>query len=164
MPDSKTNPDSSRNRGPIASRSSRNEPHQKTKARSALSIEKQLRAPRRITTNGTMETEASSWINSASASGKNALQTIEASMGTMGRETWKLFRYLPGHGALLGGALGLGAARLVGVAELATAVFSAYVSYRVFAYGESLTEAFENAIKFEGGTLEKKELERPILS
>jgi len=162
MPVSKTNPDSSRDRGHVARRSSKNEAHQNTKAQSALSIERRLRPARRIKTNGIMKTETSSWIDSVSASGKDALQTVEAGMGTIGEETRKLFHHLPGHATLLGGALGLGAATLVGVAELATAVFSAYVSYRVFAYGESLTEAFENAIKFEGGKLSKKQIEKRI--
>ena len=49
-----------------------------------------------------------------------------------------------------------------GVGELVAECFTAYVSYRYFAYGESLSEAIENAIKFESGKLSKKDLDRPI--
>ena len=73
-----------------------------------------------------------------------------------------LFTSSPGHGTIPGFAMGLGAAMLVGVAELATACFTAYISYRMFAYGESLSEAIENAIKFESGKLDKKEINKPI--
>ena len=83
-------------------------------------------------------------------------------MGTIGRETWNCFHDLPGHGTIVGGAVGLGAAMLVGVAELATACFTAYVSYRIFAYGESLSEAVEKAIKFEEGKLERKERDKRV--
>jgi len=63
---------------------------------------------------------------------------------------------------MLGGAVGLGAATVLGVAELALAGLSAYVMYRMFAYGESLTVALEKSIKFEKGELPMKEIEKPI--
>jgi hypothetical protein len=56
----------------------------------------------------------------------------------------------------------LDVATLLGVGELAVGCFTAYVSYRYFAYGESLSEAIENAIKFESGKLRKKDLDRPL--
>ena len=71
-----------------------------------------------------------------------------------------MFHVLPGQGTIPGFALGLGAAMLVGVGELAAGCFTAYVSYRYFAYGESLSEAIENAIKFESGKLDKEELNK----
>ena len=46
---------------------------------------------------------------------------------------------LPGPRDDSGFAMGLGAAMLVGVAELAAGCFTAYVSYRMFAYGESMS-------------------------
>ena len=113
-------------------------------------------------TSNTMEAETASWTDSAAESGKVALKAMEEGWGAIGRGTWQFFHALPGHGTIPGFALGLGAAMLVGVAELATACFTAYVSYRMFAYGESLSEAIENAIKFESGKLEKKELTKPI--
>ena len=88
--------------------------------------------------------------------------TVEEGMDTAGNAVRDFFHHLPGHGVVVGGAVGLGAAMLVGVAELATACFTAYVSYRIFGYGESLSEAIENAIKFESGKLDKEELSKPL--
>jgi hypothetical protein len=113
-------------------------------------------------TNDTMKTESASWTDAVAAGGNSVFRTVEDGMGTIGRETWNFFHHFPGHGTIVGGAVGLGAAMLVGVAELATACFTAYVSYRIFAYGESLSEAVEKAIKFEAGKLEKKERDKPI--
>jgi hypothetical protein len=111
----------------------------------------------------TIEAEPASWTDSASASGKGVFQTMEDGLGAIGQGTRQLFHDLPGHGVIVGGAVGLGAAMLVGVGELAVACFTAYVSYRFFAYGESLSEAIEKAIKFEAGTLEKKEINKPMM-
>lgn len=113
-------------------------------------------------TNNTMETETSSWTDSAAESGKGAVQVLEEGWKAIGHGTWHLFHVLPGHGTIPGFALGLGAAMLVGVGELVAGCFTAYVSYRYFAYGESLSEAIENAIRFESGKLEKEELDKPI--
>src|SRR5262245_66683983 len=113
-------------------------------------------------TTGTMETESASWTDSIAAGSTDALKTVEDGMGAIGEGTWKFFHDLPGHGAVIGGAIGLGAAMLVGVAELATACFAGYVSYRIFAYGEGLCEAIENAIRFESGKMDKEEIDKPI--
>ena len=113
-------------------------------------------------TKATMGTETASWSDSIAESGKGMLGTVEDGMSAAGRATYDFFHHLPGHGVVVGGAVGLGAAMLVGVAELATACFTAYVSYRMFGYGESLSEAIENAIKFESGKLEKEEIEKPL--
>lgn len=110
----------------------------------------------------TMNAETTSWTDAVADNGKGVLKTVEDGVSAVGRATWDFFHHVPGHGTVLGGAVGLGAAMLVGVAELATACFTAYVSYRVFAYGESLSEAVEKAIKFEGGRLEKEERDKPI--
>jgi hypothetical protein len=113
-------------------------------------------------TNNTMETETASWTDSAAESGKGAYQAMEEGWNALGRGTYNFLHAFPGHGTIPGFAVGLGAAMLVGVAELATACFTAYVSYRVFAYGESLSEAIEKAIKFESGKLEEEEISKPI--
>jgi hypothetical protein len=113
-------------------------------------------------TNGTVETETASWTDSIAESGKSVGQAMEGAWGAIGQGTWHVFHALPGHGTIPGFAVGLGAAMLVGVGELVAGCFTAYVSYRYFAYGECLSEAIENAIKFESGKLEKKELIRPI--
>ena len=101
--------------------------------------------------------------NNVSARGVGALRAVENGFGTAGRWSWRFFHKLPGHGALIGGAVGFGAVMFVGLAEAATACFTAYVSYRVFAYGESFLEAIEKTIKFEKGDLPKEETEKPVL-
>ena len=113
-------------------------------------------------TTGTMETETASWTDSVVQSGKDASQATEGVWNAIGQGTWQVLHAFPGHGTIPGFAIGLGAAMLVGVAELATACFTAYVSYRYFAYGESLSEAIENAIRFEQGKLEKKEIKKQV--
>jgi len=113
-------------------------------------------------TTGTIEAEPSTWSDSVTTSAKGVLTGVEDGLSAIGKETWKLVHKLPGHGTIPGFAVGLGAAMLIGVAELATACFTAYVSYRMFAYGESLSEAIENAIKFESGKLAKKEIDKAI--
>ena len=114
------------------------------------------------TTTSTIEAEPATWGDSVTASAKGVLTGVEDGLSAIGKGTWKAIHQLPGHGTIPGFAIGLGAAMLVGVAELATACFTAYISYRMFAYGESLCEAIENAIKFESGKLEEKEINKPI--
>jgi hypothetical protein len=109
-----------------------------------------------------VETEKESSSDSVADSSRSIFHTIEDGLDAMGHGTRKLFHDLPGHGVIVGGAAGLGAAMLVGVGELAVAAFTAYVSYRYFAYGEPLAVAIEKAIKFESGELEEKEINKPI--
>lgn len=114
------------------------------------------------TTASTIEAEPETWGDSVTASAKGVLTGVEDGLGAIGKGTWKAIHKLPGHGTIPGFAIGLGAAMLVGVAELATACFTAYISYRMFAYGETLSEAIENAIKFESGKLDNTEINKPI--
>ena len=86
---------------------------------------------------------------------------VEKRVGKVGRWTWRFLHHLPGHGAILGGAVGLAGVMLIGLAELVTASFTAYVSYRVFAYGESLPEAIHNSIRFQKGKLPEEEIKKP---
>ena len=109
------------------------------------------------------ETESGSWTDAVAESGKDALRTVGDGVDSVSQATWSFFHHLPGHGAVIGAGVGLGAAMLVGVAELAAGIFAGYVSYRVFAYGESWCEAMENVIKFEKGSLEKDELVKPVV-
>ena len=113
-------------------------------------------------TAGTMKTETGPSSDSAAESGKSVYQAMDEGWEALGQGTRHVFHALPGHGTIPGFAVGLGAAMLFGVAELAAGCFTAYVSYRYFAYGECLSEAIENAIKFESGKLDKKEINRPI--
>jgi hypothetical protein len=110
-----------------------------------------------------METETDSSSDTDAGNDRNIFHTIEDGLDAMGHGTRKLFHDLPGHGVIVGGAVGLGAAMLVGVGELAVAAFTAYVSYRYFAYGEPLAVAIEKAIKFESGKLEEEEIDKPII-
>ncbi len=110
----------------------------------------------------TMETESTTSTDSVADSGKGVSQAIEEGWDALGRGTRYAFHVLPGHGTVAGFALGVGAAMAFGVGELVAGCFTAYVSYRYFAYGESLSEAIEKAIKFESGTLEIKEINKPI--
>src|SRR5579885_3170593 len=109
----------------------------------------------------TPETESLPLVNAITQPGMETLQAVEQGVSTVGGELWKFFHQLPYHGAGVGFGVGLGAAMLVGVPELVTACFAAYVSYRIFAYGESLCDAIEKTIKFEGGTLPDAEIEKP---
>jgi hypothetical protein len=108
------------------------------------------------------ETGSATLPDSVPESGKSAYQVIEEGWEAAGSGIRHVFHVLPGHGTIPGFAVGVGAAMLLGVGELAVGCFTAYVSYRYFAYGESLSEAIEKAIKFESGTLEKKEITKPI--
>jgi hypothetical protein len=108
------------------------------------------------TTAGTMEMETES------SPDPGHKRPLEENWGALGSGVWHVFHALPGHGTIPGFAVGLGAAMLVGVGELVAGCFTAYVSYRYFAYGESLSEAIEKAIKFESGKLEQKEIDKPI--
>ena len=114
-------------------------------------------------TTNTMEGESGAEPQPGASSGYGIFTAVEDGMSTVGRASWEFFHDLPGHGVVVGGAIGLGAAMLVGVAELAAACFTAYVSYRMFGYGESLSEAVENAIRFESGSLSKEEINKPIV-
>src|SRR5262245_247064 len=109
-------------------------------------------------------TETTSWPGSVAATGKDVLQGVDEGIGTVGRCTWEFFHEFPYLGGLVGGGLGLGAAMLVGAAELVTALVTAYIFYRVFAYGESVTEAFEKSIELrEGKLLEEEKMKKSTL-
>jgi hypothetical protein len=108
-------------------------------------------------TSGILETQTTSWADSVAAIGKDALLSVEGGLGMVGRGIWTVFRELPILGALIGGSVGLGAAIAVGVGELAVTLVAAYVGYRMLAYGESVTEAFEKSIELREGTLLEEE-------
>lgn len=111
-------------------------------------------------TSATMETGTASWTDPGAAAGMGPLRSLDGSIGVVAREVWGVFHQHPNLGALMSGGLGLGGAMLVGVGELAVAFIATYVGYRVFAYGESLSQAFEKSIEFKEGKLldeERKE-------
>ena len=114
-------------------------------------------------TETTMDTATASPTDPGSASDEEHLRKIEEA-SALHSPIWKYLRdYMPGNGALLGGVVGIGAATLFGVGESAVGAFCAYVTYRVYAYGETWADAVENTIRFEKGELSKEELEKPVL-
>src|SRR5262245_61027948 len=110
----------------------------------------------------TLETQPTSWTDSVTSTGKDALLYVEGGLGVVGRGVWEVFRELPILGALIGGSIGLGAAMAVGVGELAVTLIAAYVGYRMLAYGESITEAFEKSIELREGKLLEEGIEESI--
>jgi hypothetical protein len=90
---------------------------------------------------------------------------LEDAISSAGHLTWNIFHDAPIQGAIVGGAVGLYAATVFGVAELIAAGLSAHVAYRIFAFGEPLPKAIEKTIKFETGDLPKtdKELCEPFM-
>jgi len=114
-------------------------------------------------TESTMDTETSSSTDSGSAGNEEHLRKLEEA-AALHNPIWKYLRnYMPLNGAVLGGAVGIGAATLFGVGELAVGAFCAYVTYRVYAYGETWADAVENAIRFEKGDLSKEEIDKSVL-
>jgi hypothetical protein len=111
-------------------------------------------------TSGSGETHTTSWTDAVATGGRSVVQSAEEGIGAVGRCTWEFFHDFPYLGGLIGGGLGLGAAMLIGVAELAAAVVTAYIGYRVFAYGESFTEAFAKSIELREGKLLEEEQRR----
>ena len=79
------------------------------------------------------------------------------------RGIWGVFHEHPNLGGLISGGLGLGGAMLVGVAELAVTLVATYVGYRVFAYGESLSEAFQKSVELREGKLLDEEIKESTL-
>ena len=114
-------------------------------------------------TESTMDTATTSSADSGSATDEEHAQKLEEA-AALHSPFWKYAReYMPANGALLGGVVGVGAATLFGVGELVAGGFCAYVTYRVFAYGETWVDAVENTIRFEKGELSKEEIDKPVL-
>jgi hypothetical protein len=110
---------------------------------------------------GSGETPMTSWTDSVATGGRSVVQSAEEGIGAVGRCTWDFFHDYPYLGGLLGGGLGLSAAMLLGVGELATTVLTAYIGYRVFAYGESVTEALAKSLALRHGERLEEEQRRP---
>ena len=108
--------------------------------------------------NTTSTTETASVSDSIASSGKEALGSIEGGITSITSGIWELFHEHPNVGGALSGGVGLAAAMTLGVAEVAAAVAAGYLGYRIFAYGESFTEAVEKAIEFKEGKLPEDQL------
>ena len=109
-------------------------------------------------TTGTAESEMGSWTDSIASSGTDALGGVEEGLETVTRGIWEVFHDHPNVGAVISGGLGLGCAMAVGVGEIVAGIAAGYLGYRIFAYGESFTEAIEKTIEFRQGKLKKEEL------
>lgn len=111
----------------------------------------------------TMDTKTASSTDSGSAGGEEHARKLDEA-AALHNPLWKYIRnYMPFNGAVIGGAVGVGAATLFGVGELAVGAFCAYVTYRVYAYGETWADAVENSIRFEKGELSKEEIDKSVL-
>ncbi|MFZ1747624.1 MAG: hypothetical protein WBO24_10725 [Nitrospirales bacterium] len=110
--------------------------------------------PKRATS--TIETESLS--DSIAGSGKEALGGLEGAITSLTGGIWEIFHEHPNVGGALTGGVGLAAAMTFGVGEIAGAMVAGYLGYRIFAYGESFTEAIEKTIQFREGKLTKKDL------
>jgi hypothetical protein len=109
-------------------------------------------------TSSTIEIEEASLTDSIAESGTEALRGMEGGITSITGGIWEIFHEHPNVGGILSGGVGLAAAMAVGVAEVAAAVAAGYLGYRIFAYGESFTEAVEKAIEFKEGKLPEDQL------
>ncbi|MCA9497661.1 MAG: hypothetical protein MRJ67_16640 [Nitrospirales bacterium] len=106
----------------------------------------------------TRTTKTTSLGDSMATSGKEALGGLEGGITALTAGIWEIFHEHPNVGGVLTGGLGIGAAMTIGVAEIVAGVAAGYLGYRIFAYGETFTEAIEKTIEFREGKLSKEEL------
>lgn len=106
----------------------------------------------------TRKIETASLGDSIAGSGKEALGGLEGCITSLTGGIWEIFHEHPNVGGMLTGGLGIGAAMAIGVAEIVAGVAAGYLGYRIFAYGETFTEAIEKTIEFREGKLSKEEL------
>ncbi len=106
----------------------------------------------------TSTSEPESLSDSIAGSGKEALGTLEGGITSLTGGIWEVFHEHPNVGGVLTGGVGLAAAMTFGVGEIAGAMVAGYLGYRIFAYGESFTEAIEKTIQFREGKLRKDDL------
>jgi hypothetical protein len=106
----------------------------------------------------TRTSNAESMTDSFAASGKGALGGLEGGITSLTGGIWEVFHEHPNVGGVLTGGLGMAAAMTIGVGEIVAGVAAGYLGYRIFAYGETFTEAIEKTIAFREGKLSKEEL------
>lgn len=106
----------------------------------------------------TSTAETDSLSDAIAGSGKEALGTLEGGITSITGGIWEIFHEHPNVGGALTGGVGLAAAMTFGVGEIAGAMVAGYLGYRIFAYGESFTEAIEKTIQFREGKLTKEDL------
>lgn len=103
-------------------------------------------------------TETASVTDCMASVGTDVLRSLNDGIGTVGEGVLEVFREHPNLGGIVSGGLCLGAAMAVGVGELTAAVIGGYIGYRMFARGESFTEAVEETVRARHGELRKEDL------
>src|SRR5215831_8441229 len=107
-------------------------------------------------------TETASSTEPSFEGGAYGLRALEGGMGDLARGTWTFFHEIPAIGGMVYAGVGIAAALTVGVGELAVGALLGYVGYRIFAYGESTTEALQKTIRLEEGKLSDEDLKKPV--
>lgn len=110
------------------------------------------------TSSATESAPLSDLSDSIAGSGKEALGGLEEGITSVTGGIWEIFHEHPNVGGALTGGVGLAAAMTLGVAEIAAAMVAGYLGYRIFAYGESFSEAFEKTVEFKEGKLPQNQL------
>ena len=112
-------------------------------------------------TSSTKAPETTSWTAPIAAAGDNILESVDGGLGTVFGWVGGIFLSRPYLGATLTGGLALGAAMVIGVAEVIFTLGMGYVGYRVLAYRESVVEALAKSIELRHGKLPEGEEQEP---
>lgn len=106
-------------------------------------------------TNSTTDTdsERSSSTDSIVTSATAACQSVEEGITSVSDGVWEFFHDRPRLGAVVSGGVGFGCAMAFGFLEVTAFIIAGYLGYRVFAYGESFSEAMERTIQARKGEL-----------
>ena len=107
-------------------------------------------------------TEPASSTESAFEGGAFGLRALDGAIGDLARGTWRFFHQIPAIGGMVYAGVGVAAALTIGVGELAIGAVAGYIGYRIFAYGESTTEALQKTIRLEEGQLSDEDLKKPV--
>jgi|SRR5215831_747383 len=109
-----------------------------------------------------IETETASSTESAFEGGSYGLRSHEGPLGDVARGTWRFFHEIPAVGGAVLGGVGIAVSMAIGAGDLVIGLFAAYIGYRIFAYGESYTDAVEKTFRLEKGILGEEERMRPV--
>lgn len=109
-------------------------------------------------TDSIKETENTSWTDPILRNSMEALHSVEEGLDSVTCGIGEVFHDHPKAGTIVCGGLGLGAAMVIGVAELAATLVTGYLGYRMLARGESFTEALEKSLQLRQGQLRKEDM------
>jgi hypothetical protein len=96
--------------------------------------------------NGTWEI-----VDRATSPGRQVATVIASELGKTAERSWAVLQEHPYVGGVLAGAVGVGAAMVTGMGELAAGVAIGYGAYLMLAKGEAPMQAIGDAIAFERG-------------